>query len=327
MNQRAQYLNAVTCLEEILDMGVVPIVNENDTICPAEIRFGDNDTLSAITAGMLKADYLFLLTDVDCLYTDNPRINPNAEPILVCHDIQALREKGKHILVNPDFVLRCKGALTTAEFFVVSVASRGSALGTGGMSTKLIAADLATAAGVRTVITRGATPENILEIIKADDEGKLLPHEENGPILSGMSALDSELPLHTLFTAKNNPLYDRKWWILHGLHTAGRVYVDQGAVKAVTSMQRSSLFSAGILEVQGNFVAQQAVEIIGRKIVNGQTAEVKVGKGLVNYSSIEINRIRGCRSSEITNILGYMDAECVIHRDNLVLTFNKDDTW
>ncbi|KAL1931658.1 hypothetical protein VTP01DRAFT_9801 [Rhizomucor pusillus] len=299
---RAQYLNAVTCLEEILDMGVVPIVNENDTICPAEIRFGDNDTLSAITAGMLKADYLFLLTDVDCLYTDNPRINPNAEPILVCHDIQALREK-------------------------VSVASRGSALGTGGMSTKLIAADLATAAGVRTVITRGATPENILEIIKADDEGKLLPHEENGPILSGMSALDPELPLHTLFTAKNNPLYDRKWWILHGLHTAGRVYVDQGAVKAVTSMQRSSLFSAGILEVQGNFVAQQAVEIIGRKIVNGQTAEVKVGKGLVNYSSIEINRIRGCRSSEITNILGYMDAECVIHRDNLVLTFNKDDTW
>lgn len=195
------------------------------------------------------------------------------------------------------------------------------------MSTKLIAADLATAAGVRTVITRGAKPENILSIIKADDEGKLLPHEENGPIVPGTSALDPELPLHTLFTAKNNPLYDRKWWILHGLHTAGRIYVDEGAVKAITSTQRSSLFSAGILEVEGNFVAHQAVEINGRKVVNGETVQVQVGKGLVNYSSIEINRIRGCRSSEITNILGYMDAECVIHRDNLVVTWNKSDDW
>ncbi|KAI9489394.1 glutamate 5-kinase [Zychaea mexicana] len=299
LSDRAQYLNAVSCLEEILDIGVVPIVNENDTICPQEIRFGDNDTLSAITAGMLKADYLFLLTDVDCLYTDNPRTNPDAKNVSVCHDIQVLREQ-------------------------VSVASRGSSLGTGGMSTKLIAADLATAAGVRTVITHGAKPDNIMKIIQADDAGTLItPHEL--AVVTGDNLPARNLPLHTLFTAKDNPLYDRKWWIKHGLHTAGRIYIDGGAMKAVVSKkQRSSLFAAGVVAVENSFVANQAVVIIHRREnEDGQVEEVEVGKGLVNYSSPEIERIRGCHSQDITNIIGYMDAECVIHRDNLVRTLEN----
>lgn len=200
--------------------------------------------------------------------------------------------------------------------YSVSVTSRGSSLGTGGMSTKLIAADLATAAGVRTVITHGAKPQNILKIIEADAADQLLCHPQD----DSEARRKTEVPLHTVFTAKNNPLYDRKWWILHGLHTAGKVYVDEGAVKAITSRQRSSLFSAGILEVSGQFVANQAILVIGRKIVDGQVQEVQVGKGLANYSSIEISRIQGCKSHEITNILGYMDAECVIHRENLVIT-------
>ncbi|ORY95045.1 glutamate 5-kinase [Syncephalastrum racemosum] len=286
--ERSQYLNAVACLEEILDMGVVPIVNENDTICPSEIRFGDNDTLSAVTAGMLKADYLFLLTDVDCLYTDNPRTNPDAKPVSICHDIQVLREQ-------------------------VSVASRGSALGTGGMMTKLIAADLATAAGVRTVIARGSKPENITQIIEADARGVLVPESKIPAVVQSAPAA---APLHTLFTAKDNPLYDRKWWIQYGLHTAGRVYIDQGAVKALLSnKQRSSLFAAGIMDVEGHFNAQQAVEIVAW---NDDTEKRVIGKGLVNYSSHEIERIKRCKSSEIPTILGYMDAECVIHRENLV---------
>ncbi|KAI9252295.1 glutamate 5-kinase [Phascolomyces articulosus] len=300
LSERAQYLNAVSCLEEILELGVVPIVNENDTICPQEIRFGDNDTLSAITAGMLKADYLFLLTDVDCLYTDNPRTNPDAKNVSVCHDIQVLQE-------------------------LVCVTSRGSALGTGGMSTKLVAADLATAAGVRTVITHGAKPENLMKIIEADDAGTLMtPHEL--AVVTGDDLLARNLPLHTLFTAKDNPLYDRKWWIKHGLHTAGRVYIDEGAMRAVLSRkQRSSLFAAGIVDVENNFVANQAVMIIcRRKNEQGEVVEeVDIGKGLVNYSSIEIGRIKGCRSQDITDILGYMDAECVIDRDNLVRTLDN----
>ncbi|KAG0075940.1 hypothetical protein BGZ92_002648 [Podila epicladia] len=152
---RTQYLNACNTIDALLEMGVVPIVNENDTISVSEIRFGDNDTLSAITAGMIHADYLFLMTDVDCLYTDNPRSNPDAKPVLVVDDIAALKEK-------------------------VSVATAGSSLGTGGMVTKLIAAELATAAGVTTVISRGSTPQRIFQIISQPIQhiGSASPRQE-----------------------------------------------------------------------------------------------------------------------------------------------------
>ncbi|KAI8382425.1 glutamate 5-kinase [Blakeslea trispora] len=274
---RSQYLNAVNCLEELLDMGVVPIVNENDTISTQGIRFGDNDTLSAVMAGMIKADYLFLLTDVDCLYTDNPRTNPDAKPVTVCDDMIQLRQQ-------------------------VSVASMGSSLGTGGMATKLIAADLAIAAGVTTIITNGSKTGNIAKIIAADQSNNT-----------------AEQPLHTRFVAKNNPLLDRKWWIQYGLHTAGTVYVDEGAARGILATRlKGSLFAAGIVEVEGHFVAQQAVEIAVRKMENGQQETMVIGKGIANYSSTEINRIKRCHSTEIATILGYVDSECVIHRDNLV---------
>ncbi|CAO3596028.1 unnamed protein product [Absidia cylindrospora] len=271
LSDRSQYLNAVSCLEELLSMGVVPIVNENDTISTQGIRFGDNDTLAAVTAGMIKADYLFLMTDVDCLYTDNPRTNPDAQPVFLCDDVTALKDK-------------------------VSVVSGGSALGTGGMVTKLVAADLATAAGVATIITHGSKPGNVCKIISTSDD-------------------DTDKPLHTKFTAKNNPMVDRKWWILHGLHTAGTIYIDAGAAKAVVAVGlRSSLFAAGIVDVQGTFNAHQAVKICLR----GDEGDVMIGKGLVNYSSSEIARIKRCNSSEIAAVLGYVNADCVIHRDNLV---------
>ncbi|KAL0080697.1 glutamate 5-kinase [Phycomyces blakesleeanus] len=282
---RSQYLNAVSCLEELLDMSVVPIVNENDTISTQGIRFGDNDTLSAITAGMIKADYLFLLTDVDCLYTDNPRTNPDAKPVDICDDISALRSK-------------------------VSISTSGSSLGTGGMETKLVAADLATAAGVTTIITHGAKPFNMLKIIQGD------------AITDNADQKKHDIPLNTRFVAKNNPLLDHKWWILHGLHTAGVIVVDDGAARAVTSTLRSSLFAAGIVEVKGSFVAQQAVQIVVRKTINGKLTDMVIGKGLVNYTSIEISRIKRCKSHEIADVLGYVDAECVINRDNLVRVVN-----
>jgi glutamate 5-kinase len=131
---RTQYQNAQNTFIELLSMGVIPIVNENDTLAVTEIKFGDNDTLSAITAGMVQADYLFLMTDVDCLYDKNPRSNPDAKAISVVEDIAEL----------------------TAD-----VNSAGSSLGTGGMSTKIVAARLATSAGVTTIITRSSKPGNI----------------------------------------------------------------------------------------------------------------------------------------------------------------------
>ncbi|KAF9971357.1 hypothetical protein BGZ73_005728 [Actinomortierella ambigua] len=348
---RTQYLNACNTMDALLEMGVIPIVNENDTISVSEIRFGDNDTLSAITAGMIHADYLFLMTDVDCLYTDNPRVNPDAKPVLVVDDIAALKEK-------------------------VSVATAGSSLGTGGMITKLIAAELATAAGVTTVIARGSTPQNIFPIITQPLQRMRAP----SPGISGnessatgtatatkigssaTSSTSSDMPLHTRFVAKDNPMVDRKWWILHGLHATGTLYIDHGAYKAVTNAsQKSSLFSAGIIGVDGNFVAQQSVRVVydaararqhkkekllaklkaktednedaaavdvakelehlelSEPVAEGQ-APIEVGKGLVNYASHEISRIMGCHSRQIIDKLGYADAECVIHRENLTRT-------
>ncbi|KAI8376024.1 glutamate 5-kinase [Radiomyces spectabilis] len=279
---RSQYLNAVNCLEQLLDMSVVPIVNENDTISVSEIKFGDNDTLSAITAGMVKADYLFLMTDVDCLYTDNPRTNPKARPVLECDDIEALREE-------------------------ITVTSPGSSLGTGGMVTKLVAADLATAAGVTTVITRGATPENIIPIIAADDNQKV--------------------PLHTRFVAKPQPLIDRKWWILHGLHTAGTVVIDADVAGAIANgatrqgASGASLYAHSVKRVEGHFVEHQAVRLVVQHTTADDVTDfITVAKGIVNYSSAEIVRIMRAQQNDIVDSLGYGDADCIIHRDNMAIS-------
>ena len=136
---RSQYLNAQNTLAETLSFGVIPIVNENDTLAVSEIKFGDNDTLSAITSAMVNADYLFLMTDVDCLYDKNPRKCPDAQPIMVVEDIDALQ---------------------------ADVSTAGSALGTGGMATKIVAARLATSAGTSTIITKSSKPGNVSQIIQ-----------------------------------------------------------------------------------------------------------------------------------------------------------------
>ncbi|KAJ3191112.1 hypothetical protein HK101_008073 [Irineochytrium annulatum] len=287
-----------TLAEELLAMSVVPIVNENDTVSNAEIRFGDNDTLSAITAGMVNADYLFLCTDVECLYTDNPRTNPEAKAVRVVEDIAKLREE-------------------------VTVTSPGSSLGTGGMVTKLIAADLATAAGCTTIITLGSQPQRIVDIL---DE---VAAHSRSPSASAFAPT-----IGTHFLAKPNPMVDRKWWILHGLATHGSLVLDAGAVRAVARRgNRSSLFAAGVVGVDGLFSANQCVRVMTRAVnlrgLEGYTGEgmagdeerlIEVGKGIVNYSSAEIARIKGCRSREILERLGYMDSDHVVHRDNLAVT-------
>ncbi|KAF9384536.1 hypothetical protein BGX21_001274, partial [Mortierella sp. AD011] len=226
-----------------------------------------------------------------------------------------------------------------------SVASAGSSLGTGGMVTKLIAAELATAAGVTTVIARGSAPQRIFQIISLPIQrgGRASP-KPTSPTSSASepeagaatSASESAIPLHTRFIAKDNPMVDRKWWILHGLHTAGTIYIDRGAYKTITkATQKSSLFAAGIVNCKGTFVAQQSVRVVYRprdfikkdgqgivleEIGPNEPEEIEVGKGLVNYASHEISRIMGCHSSQISERLGYADAECVIHRANLTRT-------
>jgi glutamate 5-kinase len=263
---RTQYQNAQNTFIELLSMGVIPIVNENDTLAVTEIKFGDNDTLSAITAGMVQADYLFLMTDVDCLYDKNPRTNPDAKAIEVVEDIAEL----------------------TAD-----VNSAGSALGTGGMSTKIVAARLATSAGVTTVITKSSKPGNISAIIKhAEQQRKAnasnrnsisnfpddavnhhasshdlsnstssLPEAQNQITNIPAPQADAEpAPLHTRFLPISHPIRDRYFWILHGLAPHGTIYIDNGAYKALHD--KAGLLPVGIVDVEGHFAQQEAVRIV-----------------------------------------------------------------
>ncbi|KAL2147578.1 hypothetical protein VTI28DRAFT_8032 [Corynascus sepedonium] len=350
---RSRYLNAQRTFNELLDMGVIPIVNENDTLAVSEIKFGDNDTLSAITAGMVHADLLFLMTDVDCLYDKNPRTHPDAHPIEVVEDIGSL---------------------------VADVSSAGSSLGTGGMSTKIVAARLATSAGVTTVITRSSNPGNIVKIVKhiqasrsppslvtkgnqttttaaaaaaAEGNSERSPQtvteqeaSQTYPVAGGFTPSSStapvqnKIPLHTRFLPSPHPVRDRYFWILHGLRPHGTLYIDQGAYKALVG--KAGLLPVGVVGVEGNFAQQEAVRLCvverrrkkreegvqdgeeekqgeegedGDKLWEGEPREV--GRALSNYSSVEIARIKGRQSVEVEKILGYADSEYVAQRESI----------
>jgi glutamate 5-kinase len=259
--ERNSYVNASNTFQALFELGVIPIVNENDTVATQELKFGDNDTLSALVASLIQANWLFLLTDVDRLYSADPRTVPDAKPIT---------------LVN------------SAEFaqLQVNAGNSGSQWGTGGMATKLSAARIATSAGVRTVITQGKHPDNILKILK----GELLG---------------------TQFEPQPSTENARKRWIAHGLLPMGKLYLDEGAVKAICK-QGKSLLAAGIIKIEGDFSTADAVQICNRE-------GSEIGRGIVNYKSEDLIKIKGYHSSEIQNILGYFTTENVVHRDDLVI--------
>lgn len=261
--QRSRYLNVYNTFQELLQLGVIPVVNENDTVAVEELKFGDNDTLAALVASLVNADWLFLLTDVDRLYFADPRFVPDAQPIALVSSIKEL------------------------EQLQVQTGTQGSRWGTGGMVTKISAARIATAAGVHTVITEGKYPQNIEKILQGE-------------------------PIGTHFIPQPEPASARKRWIAYGLVPSGRLYLDEGAVLAI-SQAGKSLLAAGVTAVEGEFDSQDAVQLCDK---NGK----EVARGLVNYSSVELEKIRGRHSSEIPLILGYEGAETVVHRDNLVLT-------
>ncbi|WVW82042.1 glutamate 5-kinase [Kwoniella bestiolae CBS 10118] len=232
ISDRTRYLNAQNTFSELLQMGVVPIVNENDTVSVTEIKFGDNDTLSAISSAIVHADYLFLLTDVECLYTDNPRNNPDAKPVRVVRDIEKVKQQ-------------------------VSTSTLGTSLGTGGMSTKLIAAELATAAGTTTVIMHSGNVQDIFSVIQhgagPSRDVSETPHLEEGPLC-------------TRFLRRETALKDRKWWIAHGLHSAGTITIDEGAYRAIQRKESGGrLLPAGVIKVQGPFASHQAVKLVVRR--------------------------------------------------------------
>lgn len=274
---------------------------------------------------MLQADYLFLMTDVDCLYDKNPRTHSDAQAIEVVEDVSSLE---------------------------ADVSTAGSSLGTGGMSTKIVAARLATSAGVTTVISRSSNPGNIVNIVNyvqaqkaaaadvhAETPSNLATPAENTPLSSSMSSLHVDAlptpPLHTRFLPDPLPIRDRSFWLLHGLAAHGTLYIDQGAHRALAS--KAGLLPAGIVDVEGHFAQQEAVRLVvvkrnpptcssaahenGVAAGNGLPVDVpvEVGRALVNYSAAEIMRIKGLRSTEIGGVLGYADSEYVALRENVSL--------
>ena len=267
--QRSRYVNCYRTFRQLLRLGVIPVVNENDTVAVEELKFGDNDTLSALVASLIGADWLFLLTDVDKLYSADPRYHPEAKPI---HLIEQLEE------------------ITALK----SVAgNRGTQWGTGGMATKLEAAQIATQAGIRTVITDGKKPGNILKAVAGE-------------------------PVGTQFAPHPSPNRGRKRWLATSIIPAGRIYVDSGAANALTDLGKS-LLAAGITEIEGDFQPKDAVIVYthdGREIA----------RGMVNYGDQELRKILGCHSEDIPRILGYTGTDTVIHRDNLVLTAQYGDS-
>ena len=304
-----QYNNARNTINELLAMGVIPIVNENDTLSISEIEFGDNDTLSAITAALVGADFLFLLTDVDCLYTDNPRTNPDARPIVLV----------------PELSEGLPGVNTSS--------GSGSEVGTGGMRTKLIAADLASNAVIETIVMKSDRPEYVPKIVDYIQHHFRPPrHIGNGTQQQFLDLQDTELeqlrrydvPMHTKFLANDNKhkLKNREFWILHGLITKGAIIIDENSYDKILSKDMASLTPNAVIEVRDNFHELECVDLkIGQRLPNGELDISKliqsVGRVRSNYTSLELAKIKGLPSEKIHDVLGYSVSEYVAHRENI----------
>jgi glutamate 5-kinase len=245
----------------LLEMGIVPVVNENDTVAVEEINFGDNDTLAAIVAAKVSADWLIILTDVDGLYKGEPGKS----------ELIKIVEK-----VTPEI-----------EKYAGSDSSSGK--GTGGMKTKIAAAKIATASGVRMAIINGAKPEHFTNVIKGESIGTIF------------------LPGKTL--------EPRKCWIAFGTKCKGKIIIDANATKAL-AIGNKSLLAAGIVSIEGKFTAGDPVSIFGG-IYGGAGREI--ARGLTYYSAHDIDKIKGKKSSEIKKILPEADFDEVVHKDNLVI--------
>ncbi|MCF8024700.1 MAG: glutamate 5-kinase [Desulfobacteraceae bacterium] len=260
---RRRYLNARNTLHTLLSWNVVPIINENDTVVVEEIKFGDNDNLSALIALMMNADILVNLTDIDGLYTGDPCSDPNARQIPVVADITREIEK--------------------------TASGMPGVLGTGGMLSKIRAARKVSVAGIPMVIA-GGMKENILL--------KLFEGQELG----------------TFFLPSKQKLPNRKSWIGFTLKPRGAVLIDEGAARAIMEKGKS-LLPGGITGVEGEFGIGAPVHII-------DSVGRRVATGLVNYSSSDIKKIRGCRSGQISEKLGEKPYDEVIHRNNMTVLLN-----
>lgn len=261
-------LNARYAIRRLHEFGVIPIINENDTVVVDELKyfesFGDNDNLSALVAGLIGADLLLILSDVEGLYDKNPSVYPDAKLI---HDVQYIDEN----LMN-------------------AAGESVSGVGTGGMGSKLKAAKKALDAGCHVGIINGRNTENITRFINGDLVGTYFSHTED---------------VYRI----------RKFWIAHAASVKGTISIDAGAVKAIVDMKKS-LLPSGVVNIEGRFG-------IGDIISVTDGAGLEIAKGKARYSSKDMRQIKGRKSAEIFDVLGYKFSDEVIHRDDLVVSLER----
>ena len=256
--RRRRYLNARATLSELIGLGALPVINENDTVATTEIRYGDNDRLAARVAQMVSADCLLLLSDVSGLYTSDPNLDPTATLITEIRDI------------TPEIAAMGGGS--------------ASAVGSGGMATKIAAARIATAAGCAMAIAAGAPLHPVRRLEEGADCSWFLPSE--------------------------NPENARKQWIAGALRPGGAITIDAGAVNALRSGK--SLLPAGVTAVTGRFARGDTVSVL-------EPGGVEFARGMIAYNDKEAVRIIGKRSGEIEGIVGFRGRAEMIHRDDLVI--------
>lgn len=260
LSNRMRFLNARNTLQALLDYGVVPIINENDTVSVDEIRFGDNDNLSGMVVHLADADLLVILSDIDGLYTADPKLDTSAELIPVVEKITAELERG--------------------------AGDAQSAVGTGGMRSKVMTAKKVGAYGAPVVIINGKKQGLLQALFDGKEVG-------------------------TLFLPRPEKQDSRKHWIAYTVSATGKVMVDEGGREALVNKGKS-LLPGGVVKVEGSFRIGDCVTCVDR-------AGHAFARGLVKYSSEDLDLIKGLKTSQIAGVLGHKDYDEVIHRDDLVI--------
>jgi glutamate 5-kinase len=256
---RERYLNARNTLLSLLRMDAIPIINENDTVVVEEIKFGENDTLSALVAGLIDADLLIILSDIDGLYTADPRKDSSAYLIPVVEDI--------------------------TEEIEQLAGEAGTKMASGGMATKIQAAKIATNCGIPMIVANGSSKRALQEMVAGNNPG-------------------------TIFLPRDHKVNTRKGWIAYASKVQGTIWLDAGAITAIVEKGKS-LLPSGITRLEGEFQRGDVVCVMGDCGV--------IARGIVNYNSDELRKIKGLQCKEISNVLGYKEEDEVIHRDNLSL--------
>ena len=261
---KKSYLNARSTICKLIEQSIIPVINENDTVADDEIRFGDNDTLAAMVANLIEADYLVLLTDQMGLFSDDPRKNKQSNLI-------------EHAFIDNETLEEAAKDTESSE-------------GTGGMITKIYAAQRASLSGTDTIIASGKETNILLDL--------------NSNKLKG-----------THLETRDKDKVSKKIWMANHLKPKGKIFIDKGAEEAIV-FKGKSLLSAGVIKSEGRFERGEIV-----RCINAENKEI--AKGLINYSCDEIEKIKGLSSNEIERSLGYINESNLIHRDNMVILLKK----